>query len=437
MNIFNILEQINSYVWGAGLISLLLFTGLFYTVKLKFIQFRLIPFIFSQIKRQKHCCETGGISPLRTVCASLGTAMGTGNIIGVSSALAIGGAGSVFWMWVSAFLGMSLVYAENYLSIIFREKNTAFPYSGPFVYIEKGLGSKKLAVVFSVFCIAASFGMGGMVQSNSVSLSICDCIEVKPTIIAFIIFLSVIIVINGGINRISSATQVIIPFLTAIYILSACAVIFICRQRLSQAFENIFSDALNVSSAVGGIGGFSISKTVSIGIRRGIFSNEAGLGSSPIMHGAVADKSPSVMGMWSVFEVFLDTIICCTLTALVILVSGADSFSVASAFGCIFGKSSGLFIAISVSLFAFCTIIGWYYCGETSFKYIGGKNLKLYRFVFSVSAASGAILSLSPVWTLSDIFNGLMAFPNLLALILLSPKVNRDSNMNNSKNVFD
>lgn len=409
MNVSNILKTINGYVWGGGLIFLLLSAGLIYTLKLRFIQFRMIPFLLKGKNNGESEKSGTGISQLKTVTSSLGTAIGTGNIIGVASAIATGGAGSIFWMWVSAFFGMALVYAENYLGILYRRKKGGEWLGGAISYLKYGVGSDVLAVVFSVFCVLASWGMGGMVQSNSIGNAFYD-FGADKYITAFFIFLSVYAVVSGGIKRIGSATQIIIPVLTAIYIIISIAVIINHREHLGGAFKEIFSSAFNFKSA----GGYA----VSVGIRRGIFSNEAGLGSSSIMHSACEENEPSVQGMWSIFEVFLDTIVCCTLTALVLLVT--DTYDINKAYG------GNIFINISVILFAFCTITGWYYCGETSFRHIsGGRYIKPYRFVFSVAVASGAIFSLEDVWTLSDIFNGLMAFPNILALLFLCRKVKR------------
>lgn len=413
MKIIDILNIINSYVWGWGLIFLLLFTGLIYTLKLGFIQFKLIPFIFSIRKRDKKRNSQSGISQLKTVTSSLGTAMGTGNIIGVASAIAIGGAGAVFWIWVSAFLGMALVYAENYLGMIYRRKSDYDEdkfIGGTMAYLKYGVGSDVLAVIFSVFCVFASWGMGGMVQANSIGNALSD-FGIGRFFSGIIIFISVFAVISGGIKRIGSASQIIIPLLTGIYILISILIIIKRRDKIPEVFENIFRSAFNFRSA----GGFA----VSVGIRRGIFSNEAGLGSSPIMHSASSEDSPGFQGMWSVFEVFIDTIICCTLTALVLLLTGTTDVNIA------FGGN--VFVDIAIILFAFCTVTGWYYCGESAFCYIsGGKFIKPYRFVFAAAVSLGAVFSLESVWTLSDIFNGLMAVPNILALIILFQKVKAD-----------
>ncbi|MDE5946741.1 MAG: amino acid carrier protein [Oscillospiraceae bacterium] len=425
-SISSILESINNYVWGWGLICLILLTGIIYTLKLGFPQFRMIEFLVKSTKKEKNrrkstknnedcenCTKKTGISQFKTVTASLGTAMGTGNIVGVATAISVGGAGAVFWIWVSAFLGMALVYAENYLSMIYRKKDGNNWLGGTICYLKYGVGSDILALIFSIFCIFASFGMGGMVQANSIANAVGES-QKSRIIIAILIFITVFAVISGGIKRIGSASQAIIPFLTFAYIAVSVGVLIKYHERLPEAFGNIFKSAFDFKSA----GGFALS----IGIRRGIFSNEAGLGSSPIMHSASENGSPSAQGMWSIFEVFLDTIVCCTLTALVVIVTGNCNMN--GAFSCILGNGSSFFVSIAIILFAFCTVTGWYYCGESSFRYIfRNRYIKEYRFLFAFIVSLGAVFSLEDVWTLSDIFNGLMAFPNLLALIMLCHKV--------------
>lgn len=425
MEINDILKEISGFIWGKGLIFLLLSAGIIYTVKLRFIQFRFIPYLIRSAKNKPKDEKNGGISQLKTVCMSLGTAMGTGNITGVASALAIGGPGAIFWMWVSAFFGMALVYSENYLAIVYRKPGVC---SGPMAYLSRGLGSRILAAVFAMFCLLACLGMGGMVQVSSFSKSFSACFEVKPYILAVAVFLLIFAVIKGGVGRIGSAAQMLLPAVTIAYAAVSAAVLFRFRERIFPEFGEIFSDAFRFSSAAGGISGFAVSKAVSAGIRRGIFSNEAGLGSSPILHCASESQSPSLQGMCSVFEVFFDTIICCTLTALVILTSCGDcEYSVSAAFSSILGGGADYFLSVSMSVFAFCTIIGWYYCGETAFKYLfGDRNIQTFCLAFAASASLGAVIKLETVWTLSDIFNGLMAFPNLLGLVLLINKVKKE-----------
>ena len=424
MSFTSILEKISGAVWGNGLIFLLLSAGLIYTIKLRFIQFRFIPFL---IRSSKNCkkSDSKGISQLRTVCMSLGTAMGTGNITGVASAISIGGAGAVFWMWISAFLGMALVYAENYLSASLGKAGSC---KGPMAYMEHGLGFKRLAVVFAFFCTAASVGMGGMVQVNAFTVSLSESVYIDPFLLFAVIFAVIFSVVKGGAERISSAAQLLLPLVTVSYVVVSAMVIFRFRNNIIPVFESIFSEAFEFDSAAGGITGFAVSKAVSAGIRRGSFSNEAGLGSSPILHSASDNTSPQVQGMWSMFEVFFDTIVCCTITALTLLTaSESKKVTLTGVFAHILGNGTDIFLAVSMGIFAFCTIIGWYFCGETSFTYIFGHDKKrLFTALYSVLAASGALFSLNSVWLLSDIFNGLMAFCNLLALFLLIRHVHRE-----------
>lgn len=424
MDINSVLKKISEFVWSSGLIFLLLSTGLIYTIKLGFIQFRFIPYLIKSRKKGKSK-DGGGISQLKTVCMSLGTAMGTGNITGVALALAIGGAGAIFWMWVSAFFGMALVYSENYLAITYRRSDEC---SGPMAYLKYGLGSKILPVVFAIFCLAAALGMGGMVQVSSFTDSLYECSSIKPAVAAVIIFAVIYFVIKGGVGRISSAAQALLPAITITYLIISFLVIFKFRSNIPSAIEKIFTEAFSFTSAAGGISGFAVSKAVSAGIRRGIFSNEAGLGSSPILHCASENDLPALQGMWSAFEVFFDTVVCCTITALVLLTSADNTdFSVSDSFGTILGERTDLFLTISMAVFAFCTIIGWYYCGETAFKYLFSRSkTKIFCLLFAAFSSLGAVLTLETVWTLSDIFNGLMSVPNLLGLLLLINKVKKE-----------
>ena len=431
----HILDNISSFIWGWGLLSLLLFTGLFYTVKLKGIQFKLLPFMINALKTEKNKGNSlNGISQFKSVCASLGTAMGTGNIIGVSAALSVGGPGAVFWMIISAFLGMALVYSENYLSIFFRNRNTDSSFSGPMIYIEKGLGSRIIAVIFSVFCILASFGMGGMVQSNSISTSLEKCIYINPVIIAVVIFISVYCIVSGGIKRIGTAAQLIIPFVTAVYMLASIIVIIMFKENLSDAVIDIFSDAFNFKSAAGGTGGFALSQAFSIGIRRGIFSNEAGLGTGSIAHACADTRKPVKQGFFGIFEVFVDTIVICTLTALVILCSGvpvgygdaAGAELTILGFTSTYGSWVSIFTAIAMCCFAFSTIIGWGLYGTRCVEFLlGTRANRPFMILYALVAIVGATMELGLMWNIAETFNGLMVIPNLIAVFLLSGVVVR------------
>lgn len=412
----DILEKINSCVWGGGLIFLLLFTGLIYTIKLRFIQLRTIPFLLKSKGGKNE--EKGGLSQWKTVCMSLGTAMGTGNITGVAAAVALGGAGAVFWMWISALLGMALVYAENSLSVLYSNKDRR----GPMAYLTNGLGSPLLGMIFAVMCLGASVGMGGMIQVSSLMECTGSSGGIKAFPAAVVIFMLIFLVTKGGAKRIGTAAQTLLPAASVIYGIMCVVILVKFRSQLPGAVRSIFTEALGLEQAASGGVGYAIS----VGIRRGIFSNEAGLGSSPILHSAAESDSPGLQGMWSMFEVFFDTMICCTLTALVMLCTSGDG-TVTGAFSSVFGSSTGIILSAEMAVFAFCTIIGWYYCGETAWRFISGKNSgKVFPAVFSGMAALGAIVSLNTVWLISDIFNGLMAFPNLIGLILLIKKVKKE-----------
>lgn len=408
------LESINSLVWGNGLIALLLFTGIIYTFRLRFIQLKVISKLVKCSKERKNKSDKG-LSQWKTVCMSLGTAMGTGNITGVAAAVALGGAGAVFWMWVSALLGMALVYAENYLSVKYSDET----FRGPMAYLKKGLGCPLLAAAFAVMCLGASVGMGGMMQVGSMLNCFSSVCTINRYVAASVVFLLIFLVISGGATRIGSAAQALLPAASVLYMAAAVVVIFIMRERIPSAFSAIFGEALGFRQAVGG----GIGTAVSVGIRRGIFSNEAGLGSSPILHSAAESDSPKLQGLWSMFEVFFDTIICCTLTALVMLCTSASG-GIVDAFSCVFGNVSGIFLSAESAVFAFCTVIGWFYCGEVSYKYLSGRSSsKGFAAIYAAASAFGAILPIGFVWILSDIFNGLMAIPNLLGLLLLVRKV--------------
>ena len=411
------LEKVNSYVLGVVLISLLLMTGALYTFKLRFIQLRMFPYFIKNVKKG------GNNGQFRTICMSLGTAMGTGNITGVASAISIGGAGAVFWMWISAFFGMATVYAENSLSAQFTDKKVR----GTMAYIEKGLGSKCLAVFFSICCILACFGMGGMVQINALSESMRNCTDIPPFFLLLVLFLLIYAIISGGAKRIGSAAQILLPFATVLYTVLCIFVIAKYSEKLPYVFSQIINEAFGIKQAAGGISGYALSKAVSAGIRRGVFSNEAGLGSSPILHSSAENANNSAMqGMSSMLEVFIDTMLCCTLTAIVILCASDDN-TVRTAFFHVMGVKTDIFLAVIMSVFALCTVTGWYYCGETAFKYLfKSRKTAIFAFVFSLTASLGAIFKAESIWTISDIFNGLMAFPNLLALLLLFKHVKNE-----------
>ena len=410
-------EKINSYVWGNGLIILLLMTGLLYTLRLHFIQFRILPYFIKIFQKRENKCSQFG-----TFCMSLGTAMGTGNITGVASAIRIGGAGAIFWMWISAFLGMALVYAENCLSAKYSTETIR----GPIAYIRYGLGSTTLSGIFAFFCLCASFGMGGMAQISTLSENLYKCVEIRPILLSCFVCIILYVIIKGGTERISGVAKILLPLATFVYTLICVATIIKNKQKLPFTFLDIFSEAFGLKQAMGGITGYSVAKAVSVGIRRGIFSNEAGLGSSPLLHSASENYSSyKIQGMCSMLEVFIDTILCCTLTAAAVLCSSVD-MTVNSSFLPVTGAITDIILALLMVIFAFCTVIGWSYCGSVAFCYLFGSNSKGFNIIFSLVAASGAFLHSQTVWTISDIFNGLMAFPNIIALLLLVKHVSKE-----------
>ena len=411
------LDSINSYIWGKGLIALLLLTGAVYTVRTGFVQVRMFPYLFRKFWGAKNKRSKFG-----TFCMSLGTAMGTGNITGVASAVRIGGAGAVFWMWVSAFTGMAVVYAENSLSAKYSSKSIC----GPMAYIRYGVGSKKLSIFFALCCMLASFGMGGMVQISEMADNIGRCADIPMYIMFAVLFIVIFFTVCGDARRISAAAQLLLPLAAIAYAFICIYAIIRSERSITEVICDIFSEAFGLKQVIGGVSGYSISKAVSIGIRRGVFSNEAGLGSSPILHSSAENyKSAQVQGMCSMLEVFTDTFLCCTLTAVTVLCTGKDH-TIYSAFESVSGEMTDLILAVIMSVFAFCTVIGWSYCGKTAFRYIFGEKSTVFCVIFSAAAASGTVFKSEELWTLSDIFNGLMAFANIFALLYLVRDVSKE-----------
>ena len=434
-----VINEINGILWGGGMIVLILGAGIYLTVATRFFQFRKVKMIFRETifslfkdKSVRKSGEKKSISQLQAVSTALAATMGTGNIAGVASALTLGGAGAVFWMWVSSLFGMMIVFCENVLGIYYRYKNSSGEWvGGPMVYLEKGLGSKKLGMVYAVFCVLASFGMGNITQINSISLSAKTSFGVPCVVTGVISAVLIGIIIFGGLKRIGSVTEKLIPILSLAYIIGSIIIIVINFKAIPIAFSSIFKGAFGLDSITGGICGAAVKQAVSVGLRRGVFSNEAGLGSTVMVHAASDIKSPVKQGMWGIFEVFLDTIVCCTLTALVILTSGAMNCKgikldgaalVIKAFESGFGHFSGIFVTASVSLFAFATVLGWSVFGLKAFEYVFGEGYSVYyKLIYILLILFGATGSINLIWGISDVFNGFMAIPNLIGVLLLSP----------------
>ena len=429
-------NMVNSIVWGPPMLILITIVGLQFTLRLKFFQITHAKLWIKQtfgtiFNLKKSQSKKNEITPFQAVSTALASAIGTGNVVGVATAITLGGPSAVFWMWIAAFLGMMTIFAENILGLKYRKISAnGENIGGPMYYIEKGLCQRWLAYFFSFACILASFGMGNMTQANSIAVSLKKSFKFSPAITGIVVALLISFIIFGGITRISKVSEKIVPFMALFYILGGLIVIIAHINNLPKAFFDIICGAFNFKSVSGGVGGFAVANAIKYGISRGVFSNEAGLVSSPIVHSASNETEPVVQGMWGIFQVFVDTILVCSITALCILTSGVlpedkdGALLSIQAFSSTFGNFGEFFVTISITLFAFATIIGWSYYGECCVEYLFGKrNLLVYKAVYIVFILFGSVMKLDLVWSISDTFNGLMAIPNLIALIFLSRQV--------------
>jgi AGCS family alanine or glycine:cation symporter len=432
------IEKLNSILWGYGTIFLILGTGIFFTIKLRFLQFRSPLYILKKtILSKEKPDRTGGVSRFQALSTALAASMGTGNIVGVAAAIAVGGPGAVFWMWVSALFGMATAYSENYLGVLYKNKskkadkksaeneNTA----GAMLYLEKGLGAKPLAIFYAAAAVAASFGIGNMTQSAAISDTLSS-FGIAPLISGIITAVLAGAVVFGGARRIAKTAEKIIPAISLFYIIGAVIVIAIFWKNIPSAVIDILSGAFGIKAAAGGFSGVIIKKAVTIGLQRGIFSNEAGMGSSVLVHTETDCADPETMGLWAVLEVFIDTIICCTVTALVILltktpIEGTTTAAVTAAFSAGLGSFAEIFISASIIAFAFATVLGWSFYGEKCVQYLSSKksSLTLYRTIYIAFIIVGAVVSTGLVWEISDTLNALMLLPNLIGILVLSGEV--------------
>lgn len=433
----NFLNSVNSVVWGVPMLLLFIFTACRFTFSGRFFQFRGVRCILkstlgSIFKKD----DGGGISQFGAFCSVLGACIGTGNIVGVATAVYSGGPGTVFWMWISALFSMMTAYAENYLGIAYIKKdrhgNTP---GGAFSYIENGVGMKGLAKVYAVFCLFSAIGMGNLTQSNSVSASLSAGFGINEYISGAAVAFLCLVIITGGIKRIAKFSTVAVPLMSAGYLMLSAAVIWKFKENIIPSLALIFKEAFTLKA----VNGYGIYKAARYGISRGVFSNEAGLGSSTIMHSQVETKSGEAQGMWAMLEVFIDTVFLCTVTAAVILVStditgntlyGAE-LSVA-AYGTV-GEIGKKGIALLTAIFAFTSLASCSFYGEKSFEYLFSKKYsKLYRCLYIFLAFFGSINSPKTVWAFADICNGLMAVPNLFALNCLAKEVKYPSKVHST-----
>lgn len=470
--LLEVISYINDKIlWGIPMILAILCTGILITVRTRALQVRKFGKAFSTTivptlkgigkKGDKKSDGTKTISQFEAFSAAISGTVGTGNIVGVTSAIISGGPGAVFWMWVSAFFGIMTKYSENVLGLYFRKKDKDGEISGgPMYYISNGLGLKWLGIIFAFCCTLAATGMG-MVQANSISGTLQTSIggdntvirKVVAGIVAGVVVLLAALIIIGGIKRIGRVASFIVPFMTLLFIVMALTIIFMNVTAIPTAFALIFKGAFSFKSVAGGLLGYTIMTAMRYGFARGIFSNEAGLGSSVIAHSASETKEPVKQGLWGIFEVFFDTFIICTLTAVTLLttaiksgkydftnIAGNDGLNKNTlamfAFTERFGTFGSVVFSVVLPLFAFTTILAWAYYGQKAIEFLAGKGSKVAANVFKVLyvglLAVGALVSSDLVWALDDMFNAMMALPNLIALILMSGLI-----VKISKNYFD
>ncbi len=453
-------NRIYGVVWGTPMLILILSVGVYMTVRTGFFQITAARLIHRKTlgklfrpsaKREK---DNASLSQLQAISTALAATIGTGNIAGVAAAITLGGPGAIFWMWVSAFFGMMTAFAENTLGVYYRGKNVGGEWAGgAMYYLERGLAGRRflgrlgkpLAVLFAVFCLLASFGIGNMTQSNTVAevmktsfVSACG-ISVPPTVTGAAVATVSGVVILGGAKRVGRVTERLVPFMAAAYMLGTSLIFVLNIKTAPAVFSAIFKGAFGLNAALGGAAGAMIRQAVSVGFKRGVFSNEAGLGSSVIVNSVSDVREPVEQGMWGVFEVFFDTIVVCTLTAFSVLSTGVIDLTtgaakngltgaalVTSAFSVTLHDAAGIFVALSTVFFAVATILGWSFYGTKCMEYLfGGRAVWLYKLFFVGFTFVGAVMDLTLVWEISDTLNGLMALPNLIGVIALSGEVLR------------
>ncbi len=442
--IMNFIGTLNdNVIWGLPMVILMIGTGVFLTWLTKgviFTKFNIVmryttKTLFQKVDKSE--LEAGAITPFQAVCTALAATVGTGNIVGVALAIATGGPGAVFWLWVSALVGMVIKYCEVTLSQAYRTTNEKGELvGGPMYYISKGMGMKWLAVLFAIFGGFASLGIGASVQANALAGGVNATFGIETWVIGLVVAGLGALIFIGGIKRIANVTELLVPFMSILYIVGAIVVLLVNASEIPAAFGLIIKNTFTGTAATGGFLGASVMYACRIGMARGVFTHEAGMGSAPIAHASADNDHPARQGLWGAFEVFFDSIVMCTITALVILTSGlwydpalvGDTRAMSSlAFENAFTGGQYI-VTVGMCLFAFATIVAWYYYGEKCIEYLSKENklVKLgYQIIYTVMVYIGCVASLDAVWEFADLFNGLMAVPNLIALIVLSPVIKR------------
>ncbi|NQP52861.1 sodium:alanine symporter family protein [Streptococcus suis] len=433
-----LMQNINNFVWGPPLLLLLVGTGVYLTLRLGVFQIGKLPTAFRLIFSSDQSGQ-GDVSSFAALCTALAATVGTGNIVGVATAITTGGPGALFWMWVAAFFGMATKYAEGFLAIKYRTKDAnGQAAGGPMHYITLGMGKKwkPLAVFFAISgVLVALLGIGTFSQVNSITASLETSFGLAPQLVSIVTAISIAFFIFGGIEKISDVSTKVVPFMAILYILASITVLAVHWNQLLPTLALVFKSAFTPAAAMGGFVGATVKEAIQRGIARGVFSNESGLGSAPIAAAAAKSDNPVEQGLISMTGTFIDTLIICSLTGLSILVT--DQWSVEglagapltqAAFATVFGNTGSIALTISLVLFAFTTILGWSYYGERCIEFLfGTKSILPYRLLFVAMVALGGFLKLDLIWTIADIVNGLMALPNLIALLALSPVIIKET----------
>jgi AGCS family alanine or glycine:cation symporter len=426
------IDTVNSVVWGPAMLILLLGTGVFLTIGLRGITITRIPYAFGQLLKGRKGSGEGEISPFNALMTALSSTVGTGNIAGVATAIGIGGPGALFWMWCTALVGMATKYAEAVLAVNYRETDSeGKKVGGPMYYIKNGLGNrwKPLAFLFALFGSLAGFGLANTVQSNTVSQVLHNNFNIPTLLSGLIMAFMVALVLLGGIKRIAQVAGKLVPLMTVIYLLATAIILVMHMADIPTALALIVDSAFNGTAATGGFAGATVMLALRMGVSRGIFSNESGLGSAPIAHAAAETNSPVRQGTIAMLGTFIDTLIICTMTGLVLIVSGAWNTDLEGAAMTLMVFDSALpfggnILSLCIALFAFTTMLGWSYYGERCAQFLLGPKVVLpFRVLWVIGVFIGTQMSLGLVWKMSDALNGMMAIPNLLALLLLSPVV--------------
>ncbi|MDO6424266.1 alanine/glycine:cation symporter family protein [Saccharophagus degradans] len=427
--LLSVLNTVSGWVWGVPTLALILLVGIWLTVIIRGVSITRIPFAFVQLIKGRSANGEGTVAPFSALMMSLSATIGTGNIAGVATAIGLGGPGALFWMWCSALFGMATKYAEAVCAVHYREKNAEGKHvGGPMYYIKNGLGKRWLwlAACFAFFGSIAGFGIGNMVQANSVADSLADAFGVNRVITAFVLMILVGAVIWGGVTRIATVAKKLVPLMALSYLVAGVIVLGANFAEIPAAIALVFKSAFSPVAAQGGFAGAAVALAIEKGIARGVFSNEAGLGSAPIAHAAAATDSPVRQGTIAMLGTFIDTLIVCSITGLAIIVSGVwtgteqGAAMSQAAFNSVLPYGDKI-VSVALVLFAFTTIIGWSYYGERCVEYLFGRGaIRVFRYAWVVAIPVGVMLKLEVVWIIADILNGLMALPNLVALLLLS-----------------